>query len=106
MYLTFILQGVDGNVNIEHFIDDSTFDEWASNMKHNGVFADHVAVLGMARMLETNILIVTSNPHANSENCMTYIVGKMDYNKIPILLGHVWENHYQSLISLDGKMIS
>ncbi|CAC5399636.1 unnamed protein product [Mytilus coruscus] len=95
-------QGVDGVVNIEHFIDDSTFEDWASNMKRNGVFADHVVVLGMARMLETDMLIVTSNPQANSENCMTYIVGKMDYNKSPILLGHVWENHYHSLMSLDA----
>ncbi|VDI59362.1 Hypothetical predicted protein [Mytilus galloprovincialis] len=97
-------QGVDGNVNIEHFIDDRSFEDWARNMKHSGVFADHVVVLGMARMLETNILIVTSNPQANSENNMTYIVGKMDYNKIPILLGHVWENHYHSLISLDASI--
>lgn len=105
MHLTFILQGVDGDVNIEHFIDDSTFEDWASNMRRNGVFADHVVVLGMARMLETNMLIVTSNPQGSPENCMTHIVGKMNYDGMTINLGHVWENHYYSLISLDGNMI-
>ncbi|VDI11576.1 Hypothetical predicted protein [Mytilus galloprovincialis] len=71
-------------------------------MRRNGVFADHVVVLGMARMLETNILIVTSNPQASPENCMTHIVGKMNYDGMTIILGHVWENHYYSLISLDA----
>ncbi|XP_071123935.1 uncharacterized protein [Mytilus edulis] len=91
-------QGVDGDVNIEHFIDHSTFEDWASNMRRNGVFADHVVVLGMARMLETNMLIVTSNPQASHENCVTHIIGKMKYRGMTIKLGHVWENHYYSLM--------
>ncbi|CAG2214046.1 OTUD3 [Mytilus edulis] len=95
-------QGVDGSVNIEHFID-SRFEDWARNMRHNGVFADHVVVVGLAYMLETNMLIVTSNPQSNPDNCMNHIVGRIDYRGTPILLGHVWENHYHSLIHVDDR---
>lgn len=96
-------QGVDGPVHIEHFIDDIPFADWASNMRNNGVFADHIVLIGIANMLQTNMLIVTSNPQSNPDNCMTHIVGNRNYRGVPILLGHVWENHYYSLISVDGK---
>lgn len=72
-------------------------------MRQDGVFADHIVVVGIANMLETNMLIVTSNPLSNPDNCMTHIVGSRNFQGVPILLGHVWENHYYSLISVDCK---
>ena len=93
---TFLFKGNDGPVNIEQFIP-GTFQNWCNEMKKNGVFADHLIVLGMAQLLQTDIMIVTSSPRGGLEHNITWITGKKDFSGLPLLLGHYWENHYQSL---------
>lgn len=75
-------------------------------MKGDGQFADHIAVQATARMLRTDILIVTSSLESNPKNCIVYIIGENNFFGIPILLGHYWENHYQSLESLPQNCCS
>ena len=71
--------------------------EYLDRMGTEGEWADASVILGMARMLERDILIVTSSPNGTSESDMSWVVGKMNYSGIPILLGHEWEKHYISL---------
>lgn len=66
-------------------------------MSKDGTFADHVVVIAMARMLKHDILIVTSSPSANIKESLTWVIGENHFKGNPMLLGHVWENHYQSL---------
>lgn len=66
-------------------------------MSQDGVYADHVVVMGIAHMLERDIMIVTSSPGSGPEEVITWITGKKEFCGEPILIGHFWENHYQSL---------
>ena len=101
MYL--ISQVAGKEVDIDNFLTD-TFENWSEKMKGDGEFADHIVVQATATMLTTDILIVTSSPESNPENCIRYIKGEDNFSGIPILLGHYWENHYRNLepLPLDG----
>jgi hypothetical protein len=70
---------------MDDFLTD-TFDSWSNKMKRDGEFADHIAVQATARKLKTDILIVTSSPESNHENCIVYIIGENNISVIPILL--------------------
>ena len=103
MYLISQVDG--GEFDIDDFLTD-TFDSWSKKMKGDVQFADHIAVQATARMLRTNILIVTSSPESNHENCKVYISGENNFSGIPIRLGHYWENHYHSLEPLPSNCCS
>ena len=93
----YFISQVDGvEISMDDFLTD-TFDNWSKKMKRDGEFADHIVVQATARKLKTDIRIVTSSPESNRENCIVYIIGENNFSGIPILLGHYWENHYQSL---------
>ena len=64
-------------------------------MANNGVYADYVVVSGIASMLRHDILIVTNVPSAGDST--TWIKVANDFNGEPISLGHIHENHYQSV---------
>jgi hypothetical protein len=97
----YFISQVDGEeIDMDDFLTD-TFDSWSNKMKGDGEFADHIVVQATARKLRTDILIVTSSPESNPENCIVYIIGENNFSGIPILLGHYWENHYQSLECLS-----
>ncbi|CAG2217969.1 unnamed protein product [Mytilus edulis] len=66
-------------------------------MLQNGEYADHVVVIGMSRMLQRDIVIVTSAPSTNNEDSVLWVTGCDGFSGNPILLGHIFENHYQSL---------
>ena len=66
-------------------------------MSKDGTWADHVVVIAMARMLQHDIVIVTSSPAATADDSITWVQGTPNFVGDPLLLGHVWENHYQSL---------
>ena len=100
----YLISQVDGKeVDIDHFLTD-TFENWSEKMKGDGEFADHIVVQATAKMLTTDILIVTSSPESNPKNCIRYIKVKDNCFGIPIFLGHYWENHYRKIepLSLDG----
>ena len=81
---------------MDNFLTD-TFDNWSNKMRREEEFADHIAIQATARKLKTDIIIVTSFSESNHENRIVYIMGENNFPGIPILLGHYWENHYQSL---------
>lgn len=67
-------------------------------MSKDGEWSDHVIVVAMARMLQMNICIITSSPDTTEENCLVWVDGgKGSTDTKPLLLGHYWERHYQSL---------
>ena len=71
-------------------------------MAKRGTWADHVVVIAMARMLEHDIVIVTSSPSSSENDCLRWVIGDKGIKKDPLLLGHLWENHYQSLRPING----
>lgn len=95
------MQGPDGSIALRDFVDVPTFDTYLQSMNKDGEYADHVVVLAMAQMLKTDIVIVTSSPGAGPEESIIWVQGIPHFNGDPLLLGHYWEHHYQSLRPLD-----
>ena len=95
-YLPSNLQGQDGTVSLANYMDTS-IEDYCEKMANRGTWADHVVVITMARMLQQDIVIVTSSPSSSREECLTWVIGDESRKKEPLLLGHLWENHYQSL---------
>lgn len=64
-------------------------------MSHDGEYADHVVVESTAKMLNRDIVVITSS----HENTRILIKGsnKPDDDATPLLVGHISEIHYQSL---------
>ncbi|KAL3887952.1 hypothetical protein ACJMK2_000337 [Sinanodonta woodiana] len=83
-------------IHLENFIDES-FDIYCSRMARDGEWVDHVVVVAMARMLQMDIMIVTSSPSSGPEDIIVWVEGQTAFQGNPILLGHVWESHYLSL---------
>lgn len=89
-------QGPNGCISLANFME-GTLEDYTKQISQDAVWADHVALLAMAKMLERDILIVTSSPDGGPDDTITWITGKSDFKGDPILLGHLWENHYESL---------
>ncbi|KAL3889517.1 hypothetical protein ACJMK2_001855, partial [Sinanodonta woodiana] len=66
-------------------------------MAEDGEWADHILVVAMARTLQRDIMIVTSAPASGNDDNVAWVVGQDNFQGDPILLGHIWEHHYQSL---------
>ncbi|KAL3889145.1 hypothetical protein ACJMK2_001499, partial [Sinanodonta woodiana] len=92
-----VIQASEGTIHLDSFIYNESFDDYCSRMARDGEWADHVVVVAMARMLQMDIMIVTSSPSSGPENIIVWVVGKTDFQDDPIILGHVWESHYMSL---------
>ncbi|XP_052090922.1 nuclear GTPase SLIP-GC-like isoform X2 [Mytilus californianus] len=86
-------------VNLKDFVElEGDFMEYCESMSKNMEWADHVIVVTMARMLEQNIIIVTSSPETDKDDSLVWVDGGEGCNeKLPLLVGHYWEYHYQSL---------
>ncbi|XP_076091292.1 nuclear GTPase SLIP-GC-like isoform X2 [Mytilus galloprovincialis] len=91
-------------VNLRDFVElEGDFMEYCESMSKNMEWADHVIVVTMARMLEQNIIIVTSSPDTDKDDSLVWVNGGEECNeKLPLLVGHYWETHYQSLQPKDG----
>lgn len=96
-------QGLDEHVQFENFVEGN-FDDYLDNMSRDGEWGDHVIVVGLSQMLHRNIAIITSSPETVQEDSMTLVMGDISYKSKPLLLGHYWENHYQSLKPI-GKSV-
>ena len=61
-------------------------------------WADHIVVIATAHLLQRDIVIVTSSPQGrDSAEPFIRISSDVNQSSEPLLLGHVWESHYQSL---------
>ena len=67
-------------------------------MSKNGEWADHIVIIATAHLMQRDIIIVTSSPQGmdTTEPFIT-ISCRSELSREPLLLGHVWESHYQSL---------
>ena len=83
---------------------DENWEVYCQSIGEDGQWADHIAVVGLAHMLQQDILIITSSPLGNNDH-LTMVVGKSGFTGTPILLGHNsadhWEHHFQSLQSVN-----
>ena len=70
-------------------------------MAKSGTWADHVVVINMAKMLQRDIMIVTSSPSTSGNDCLVWVPGDRSGKNEPLILGHMWENHYQSLQPIE-----
>ena len=99
-HLSSNFQGQAGTVSLESFIEGTIVD-YCNKMARRGTWADNVVIINMAKMLEHDILIVTSSPNTSGNDCLLWVSGDRTGKKAPLLLGHLWENHYQSLQPID-----
>ena len=92
------LQGKYGQIDFRSFVT-SDWNEYLQRMSdcENPEWADNVIVSAMARMLQTDILVVTSSPQGTDNEVTCRIEGVENFKGTPIRLGHVWELHYESL---------
>ena len=78
-------------------MSNESFEEYCARMAEDGEWADHVLVIAMARTLQRDIMIVTSSPSSGNKDNIAWVVGQDNFQGDPILLGHIWEHHYESL---------
>ncbi|XP_072049762.1 uncharacterized protein [Amphiura filiformis] len=90
------IQAQDGTIDFQVIQPD--WKTYCTSMARDGEWADHIVVTATAHLLQRDILIVTSSPQgADNDDPSIRISGSTDGSKQPLLLGHVWEFHYQSL---------
>lgn len=81
--------------------------EYIDQISQNGTWADAVAITGVARMLQRDIHIVTSQKESSERG---YIMNKISCDKelvppqAPFLVGHIGEFHYVSLAERDESI--
>lgn len=98
-----ILKRDDGDVDIKNFVEGD-LGEYLDRMSNDGEWADHVMVVYMAEVLKRDIIIVTSSPNADPDKNILCITSGTE-GEDPILLGHVWEYHYQSLMPVPAPKL-
>ena len=54
---------------------EATKEDYCDKMEKKGTWADHVVVIAMSKMLERNIMIVTSSPSTIGNDCLVWIAG-------------------------------
>ncbi|XP_071146249.1 uncharacterized protein [Mytilus edulis] len=97
------IQGTD--IEITDFVGD--IDEYCDGMEKDGQWADHVAVVAMARMLRHDIKILLSTPSSDDiKDRFSLIKGSEQPSGEPLVLGHIFECHYVSLHKKDEFSIN
>ncbi|KAJ8307375.1 hypothetical protein KUTeg_015459 [Tegillarca granosa] len=87
--------------DVEECVEGS-LDDYLLRMERDGEFADHVIIEFTAKYLQREILIVTSSPQSKNAKRENIIINTEDAkNGCQLLLGHVYENHYESLEMKD-----
>jgi len=78
------------------------YEKFCERMSDDGEYADHVVVESTAKMLNRDIVVITSS----HENKQIQIKGsnKPDDDETPLFVGHIPEIHYQSLQPTKGKV--
>ena len=92
---------------------DHITEDYLSNIRVKGTWADHTAIQGIARMLKIDILIITSKEQSTDLGFLKFIIpgGENGTSACTsstdcICLGHINELHYVSLqpISTDEQI--
>jgi hypothetical protein len=90
------LKREDGEVNLKDFVAGGNLDSYLQKMSQQGEWADHIIVMSMAAYLHRDIIVITSSPNTNPDDNILWI-SSGNAEGDPLCLGHIWENHYQSL---------
>ena len=72
-------------------------------MSKSGEWADHIIVMLTANLLQKDIMVLTSAPTSGANNNITWISCLEENTGMPLMVGHIWENHYISLCH-NGKV--
>ena len=98
VFFIFLLQP-DGT-DLFHFVDGySSWNAYLTTMMADGTWGDHVILHGAANCFETCVHVISSLPHHHDVIiCPEYDVTGSNR----LVLGHVYELHYVSLIPLEG----
>ena len=95
-----MLQAPDGPIDLSNFVEDE-WDIFCKKMATPGEWANHVVAVATVHMLRIPLRIFMSSPTAETsgqESVFITFDDKQNYDpKKVILLGHRYENHYQSL---------
>ena len=95
-HFLFFSQGQHGTIDFKAIKPD--WEDYCNSMAKSGEWADHIVIIATAHLLQRDIVIVTSSPQGmDSAEPFIRISCKSELFREPILLGHVWESHYQSL---------
>lgn len=86
----------DGRVHLKDFVPGGNLDAYLQKMLQQGEWADHIIVMCMAAYLQRDIIVITSRPNTNPDDNIIWISSGNAAGD-PLCLGHIWENHYQSL---------
>lgn len=65
-------------------------------MVQQGEWVDHIIVMCIAVYLQRDIIVITSSPNTNPDDNIIWISSGNAAGD-PLRLGHIRENHYQSL---------
>ncbi|XP_072051075.1 uncharacterized protein [Amphiura filiformis] len=102
-----VLQELDGDVDLGAYVKDCDWELFCKNMSKRGEWANHVVAVCTAHMLQIPIFIIMSSPSSSSDNNIFPIKGGRNAahrkRNDSILLGHRWENHYQSLEPISER---
>ncbi|XP_072029369.1 uncharacterized protein [Amphiura filiformis] len=95
------IQAQDGTIDFQAIHPD--WERYCTSIARDGEWADHIVITATAHLLQREIVIVTSSPQGvDSAEPFIRISCNQDPSSIePLLLGHVWECHYQSLMRTD-----
>ncbi|CAC5403624.1 unnamed protein product [Mytilus coruscus] len=86
----------DRQINWENFVENGDMKTYLRRMSKKGEWKYHVVVLGMSAVLKCNIIIITSSPNTHPDDNIIWV--NFDNASVDfIILGHIWENHYQLL---------
>ncbi|XP_072041405.1 uncharacterized protein [Amphiura filiformis] len=89
------VQGPDGTIDFTQLYPD--WNGYCDEMAQNGNWADHVVLVATAHHLRRDIMVVMSSPQSQDDQTVCRIGSGSHFGGNPIMLGHLWELHYQSL---------
>ncbi|XP_072051078.1 uncharacterized protein [Amphiura filiformis] len=96
-----VLKELDGDVDLAAHVHDCDWGRFCESMSKCGEWANHVVAVCAAHMLQIPIIIIMSSPSGSCDSNILTIKGGPNaaHRQVEdsILLGHRWENHYQSL---------
>ena len=99
-YFVCLLKGPDGIIKLSEATEED-WENYCQRMAQAGEWADALVVVAMAQMLQHDILILTSSPQTSDEQFYNWIYGAPNFKGRPIVVGHEYEYHYQSLEAMS-----
>jgi len=92
----------DDGTALEHFVDGySSWLDYLQSMEKDGTWGDHLILLAAANHYQTHIHVIDSLDRETFINPVGSVV-----NTNPLVLGHISELHYVSLLPRSGRFLT